>query len=273
MSKTAPLVSLLLAAVALAGCADDAPHNHGVILTCSDGTVLDSGNFTDHHADNFTLQDHCPKADPPAISVMLGLSNLSPFTYEPVAATWDITPLLPEGHSMLTELRVSDQPGDNLTTPDSFGDVVDKREHQNTPASFEAEWVPKAPGTYYLRAYAENQGDHFWSQPTQVEVLPVEPTGVTHTITISAGGPAASVEPAALSMTIGDAVVWQNDDLLDRHIISTSGPGEFDTGAIGRGAASEPIVLLAPGFYEYSSQDPLSEVAELTGTIQVNLPG
>lgn len=272
MIRFAVLASLLLATTILAGCADDEPHSHGVIYTCGDGTVVDSANFTEHHEANFTIEEQCPLPPPPAISVVLTLSNASPFAFEPVSATWEITPLLPEGHSMLTELRVASAPGEGLAGPDTFGEVVDKREHQNTPASFDGEWVPPAAGVYYLRAYAENQGAHFWSEPVMAEVVPVEPTGVVHTITVGAGGPAATLDPPSLSMTVGDAVVWQNDDVISRRFVNTTGPLGFDTGDIGAGEASEAIVLLAPGVYEYVSRDQLEGLEQLTGTIQVNLP-
>lgn len=273
MIRFAIVASALLTATFLAGCADEEPHAHGVLLTCDDGTVVDAANYTEHHDANFTLADQCPMPPPPAITVSLSLANASPYTFEPVAATWDITPLLPEGHSMLTELRVATTPGEGLGGPDSFGEAVVKHEHQNTPASFEGEWIPAAPGTYYLRAYAENQGTHFWSEPVEAIVQPVEPTGVVHTITVSLGGPTASLDPASLQMTVGDAVVWKNEDVVARQFVSTSGPAEFDSGEIARDAASEAIVLLAPGLYQYASQDQLSDLEELTGSIQVNLPG
>lgn len=279
MAQTNVLLSLLwFAAVALAGCtSDDGGHSHGE-FTCDDGTVLQEGNFTDHHDEGFDLATNCPGDPLPVISVVLNVDAASTVIYQALSFSWDITPNEAEAsHSMLTEVRASTTSvsDDSLAGagPDSYGEVVGRMEHQNTPADFTGEWSPTVAGTYYLRAYAEDKTDHFWSPEVMVEVADLLPTGVVHEVTIGPGGPLASFDPADLTIQAGDAVMWTNGDLDSHQIVSMSGPVDFDTGAIAMQSSSEAIVFLAPGSYAYSDmgtlQDATGQAASGTITVQI----
>ncbi len=252
--------ALLLVTAFLAGCTDD-PHTHGEAFTCPDGTVLQPGNFTDHHNETFDLSVQCPVTEevPPASAAVVDLPATTT-TFRPLNFGWVLDTPEDEAHAMLTEVRVSSTSADtqDLAGPETFGTTVTKKEHQNFESGkrYDAEWTPNEPGTFYLRAYAEVFGSDIWSPEVAIEVNPVEPTGTTITITITEGGPLlAGADPSEVEATLGDAIVFQNDDLFAHSFTWTTAPMGLQDFAVAAGASSDPFILLVPGSYQYTSDD------------------
>ncbi len=106
--------------------------------------------------------------------------------------------------------------------------------------------------TVYLRAYALVEGVAAFSAETTVEVTPAAPDVTIHTVTIGSlgTGPVADYDPPVLQISAGEAVVWQNDDSVGH--TATDRDGAWDTGTVGGGDASEPILFETAGTYAYA---------------------
>lgn len=243
---------LALASVALAGCSDGDSHGHTV--TCDDGTEVDYAE-EDHHGEDFDPMSLC--APPPLVLTFSGVPE-SLMVYRSAALSWGMELGGRESaHSMLTSLRVATA-SKNVTAadgPDAYGSELLKREHQDLPFAYEAPVVFDTPGTYYLRTYAVVSGEHHWSPEARVEVTPVQPTGTAHTVTHAPGDFLGGVSPTAVQMALGDALVFQNDDLLGHVFTFTSGPASVAEVAVAAQSASDPVLLPAPGTYEVSTDD------------------
>ncbi len=266
---------VLAGAIALAGCTGADDHSHGEAFACDDGTIINPGNFTSHHNESFDPASECPAPaeEPlPATVRIEGLPGAS-LAYSPVSFRWVLQTDEANAHAMLTEVRANrvSIADDLLEGPETFGVSLAKKEHQNFEdgTGYDGEWRPTEPGTYFLRAYAEVFGRHVWSAEHAVVVDPVEATGNTVTVTISAGGPLlAATEPTDAEAVLGDALVFQNDDLADHTFAWTAGPVDLPAFTVAGGAATEPLLLLVPGTYTYESDD----LQPVTGTVTVAPP-
>lgn len=116
------------------------------------------------------------------------------------------------------------------------------------PGQYEANITVDSNGTVYLRAHATAGGDTAWSEEIAVEV---EAGGEVHKVTI---GPAmlaqfARYNPSAITVKVGDSIVWNNTD--DATHTATGSSDEFDTGDIAGMTESAPIQFTEAGTYEY----------------------
>ena len=116
-------------------------------------------------------------------------------------------------------------------------------------------------GTVYVRAYAQVQGDGYdrvevWSDEVALNVTPVQPTGVTHTVTHGAG-PIGELDPNEVDAALGDALAFDNQDLLDHTLEMTSAPPgstPCDLEAAGQSVSATTCMFDVPGKYTFATQ-------------------
>ncbi len=263
----------LLTLVGLAGCSsnDNGPATH----TCRDGGVVDLG--PEPRAEGFNPETICYERVPP--TVRLGASSYTVGVYRTLSIGWTVeNGTVPEGHTMLTSIRLShhSMAVDNLTGPDGYGvKELLRVEHQNLPGSFNlttaADDFSDATlvGTRYLRAYATIQGEgvhakDFWSDEIAINITGVQPTGTTHTIVHGPGGFQGRLTPAAVSAKLGDAIVFQNADVVSHLFTQISKPAcaaQASATMLQAGVPapttgpSPPLLLMCPGEYVFETDD------------------
>lgn len=242
----------------LAGCSDGDDDAAPTVQECeTDGLVLNE------------TQGVCVAPPPVATVTLEGLPDTVQ-AYDTIGFQWILDTYKPENHAMSTQARVATEstPADNTTRPEEFGELVTEMEHQNfAPGqSYDAEYQPTEPGTYYFRAYAVVETVHVWSDEVAVQVTEVAPTGETTTVTLDTGAGVQGTDLGETAIAIGDAVVFQNDDLVEHTLTSTTGDPAFEV-AVAAGAASDPVDFLVPGTWGYTSDAPQPP----TGSIRVTV--
>ena len=276
------LLGVLLAwSLALAGCSGGSEDHDTVDVTCPDGTVLTAGDIEAderHHDAGFNAtQAMCP------VPPMVTLSGL-PATiqvYDSAAFTWAVDPgSIAKGHSMLTSLRYSKSSIPNADLVEGqmakYPTEIIKKEHQDLPVTFKGNMTFKEPGKVYVRAYAQVQGEGFarrdmWSPEVVLDVLPVVPTGIVHTVT-HALGPVGDLEPSSLSAALGDALQFDNQDVVDHTLELTDGPAGANACVLegtGQGPSETTCVLVVPGSYQFVTT---GDAQEKTLTVNVAQP-
>lgn len=262
--------------LALAGCSSGSDHTGLEDIVCPDGTIVKGSDLEEleaHHDDDFDATSACPT--PPSVT-LAGLPQTLQ-VYGTSSFNWTVDPgSVQHGHSMLTAIRYSmASVPDAEATLDSYGKEVLKKEHQDLPVSFRGNLTFNVPGMIYLRAYAQVQGDGYerreiWSPEIALEILPVQPTGVTHTVT-HALGPLESLDPAELTIDLGDTVVFSNEDLVAHTLTADNGPAgsvACTMTAASSGGTAEPCLYIVPGTYTYTSDD----VQPKRLTVNVRMP-
>lgn len=278
-------VTLLVAMAALAGCTDDGDTTPA--LTEEDcaalGLILGTHESMDHDGmehegmDNDTAMEHnqepaCVPAGPPATVTIDGLPAAGN-AYSNIAFTWTLhTDSADEMHTMDTQIRWATAGVDDasLGKPDTFGDKLAQKEHQNffDGQSYDAVFAPEEAGTYYLRAFALVNGENLWSPEYMIEVSPVAPTGTSHTITCSNGGiPQLSSCDDPLTITLGDGVSWTTSDPAGSWTITKAGGPDGQD--ISTTSGGDEVVFLIPGSYKFEAEGTLGSVE---GTIEVQPP-
>ena len=258
------LAALLMTALALAGCSGGKGHTEVPGVTCPDGTIVAVEQVEAderHHEDGFNATVLCPT--PPKVS-LTGLPATVQ-AYTPAAFTWSIDPgSVKAGHSMVTEIRYA-----KASVPDAeasittYANAVTKKEHQDLPKTFKGNMTFQQPGKVYVRAYAAVQGEGYsrrdvWSSESVIEVLPVTPTGVVQTVKHTAGLAAGNLDPTSLPLKLGDALLFQNDDLVEHKLTGTDGPPGSTActlTAAAQGGKSAQCVFVIPGRYTFQSDD------------------
>lgn len=257
--RKALLTVAVLAALALAGCGDK--HDGVEPITCPDGAQLTAEQIEaleGHHEAGFNATAACPV--PPKVLLQGVPASLSAF--KPGAFTWTIdNGSIPKGHSMLTSIRYSTTSvaTSALKAMEDYPKELIKREHQDLPVTFRGNLTFSETGTYFLRAYAQVQGDgherrDVWSEELRLEVTPVAPTGKVVDFTIPQGaGVAGEVDPPESIVVLGDAIRVVNEDVDPRgHLCErTSGPAEVPPLGDGEGG-TESHVMVVPGVYEFA---------------------
>lgn len=272
-------VALLVAMTALAGCTDDG-DDAPAALTEEDCAAqgLELGTIEAMGEDGTpTTEVACVEPGPPATLTIEDLPA-SVSAYTNVVFRWVLnTPSDDEMHTMDTQVRfetgarASTTSDDELGKPDTYGENVAQMEHQNfrDGQSYEASFTPTEPGTIYFRAFALVNGENIWSPEYTLEVGPIEPTGVTHTITLSGVGlpVASSADPSSLTIGLGDGVQWTTDDPAGSWTITReTGPDGQD---IDTTSGGDEVVFLVPGSYTYNAEGTAGSVS---GTIEVQAP-
>lgn len=151
------------------------------------------------------------------------------------SATFDEVGLVYSGNATASGENVSDYP--NVTGQQS--DVG--------PGTFTATFTVDEPGTIYVRAYASVGEFTKFSDTVEIDVG--GGAGDNNTVMIT-DGPLphlATYDPATMTISAGDSVVWHNEDDATH---TATGEG-FDTGDVASGEYSEPIVFDEPGEYPY----------------------
>lgn len=253
----------LLLALLLAGCTGgDGPATTTTgPPTCPAGQKLATGGSpTDATS---SASSSCVPLKLP--SVALGDLPAAITVYRAVTLTWSIDPgdYTQEAHSMRNSLHVSPTPvaDAELAGPASYGTEIAKKEHQNLPALGAVEHRFTAPGTYYLRAYAQvrsagvNDTD-YWSPEAMVTVADIEPTGNNTTVTHPVGNAAGKLEPATVDIGLGDGVILKNDDVTDHVFTPQQGCLQFTAAVtVAKQSSSAPLVFKAPGTCRFATDD------------------
>lgn len=265
------LLSLLLILTFLSGCSDgpgrsiEGGHDHGAYHTCPDGTVIDPGDYGDHHGDGFDADSKCPAANEPARVTLRVEDDATAF--QSVTLWWDVTPAGDATTVSTSQVRAS-RNSSTPDLPDAYGEVVAEVASQEAPVEFMQEWTPLDEGTFFLRAHATIAGTLVWSDEVRVEVAQVQPTGVVHDVTINTGTAEPELSPTQVEAVVGDAVQWVNaDPALSYTVSSADGPTSFNAGTVGPGAASNEVVFLDVGTWTYTVTDSLGRTA--TGSVTV----
>lgn len=267
------LIALLLSSAALAGCTgdgDDEPQPLTEADCEAQGLVLGENETFDNETGEHHTEPACVEPGPPATLTIEGLpANAS--AYAQVSFQWALGTEEEESHAMRTEVRVATEstPADERTKPDDWGESVALKEHQNfvDGQSYDATFSTDTPGTYHFRAYGLVSQTNVWSEEYVLTVDPIEPTGTTHTVTLSGGGlpQVSSADPADLTIALGDAVAWETDDPAgDWTVHSLSGPESFETTAGG-----DAVTFLVPGSYTWEGDGTAGMVE---GSITVEAP-
>jgi hypothetical protein len=265
------LAALLSAALALAGCSggDGGPKYEAV--TCPDGTVLTPEQVEDA-MENHSMGGHDHGADggngtesiagqvcpvPPSVTLEGVPATIEAFKSAPYR--WSLHKgSLEHAHSMLTSIRWSDRtvPDRDLTNLNKYPNELIKREHQDLPISYEGNLTFAKVGKVYLRAYAQIQGADHWSPEVELTVLPVPPTGTVHDVTHGPGDFLSPPTPSEVAAVLGDAVRLVNEDPLAARTCSfSSGPAAVNPLSAPAGGASEPVVLVVPGVYQFTCDE------------------
>lgn len=126
-------------------------------------------------------------------------------------------------------------------------------EFTGPPRVFNTTFNVTTNGTIYMRAHAVLNGTDYWSDQVEVNVLPPRPV---HPVSIGGtpGGPVSAYDPATLTIEVGDAVAWKNEDPIGFPHTATSdaaAPEQFDTGQLGADETSAPVYFNIEGTYTY----------------------
>lgn len=274
----------LLAMLTLAGCGGKTPTP--VTFTCPDGKLITlTGGVTDGPA----ATSQCPVAP----TVHLGAASYTVGVYHSIPITWTVlNGTHPGGHTMLTTVRLSHHPMavSDLTGPDSYG-IEElpgiRMEHQPLPKSFN---LTTAAGTFtsslvgirYLRAYATILADDlpsqdYWSEEVTINITPVQPTGVTHTLKHGQGASQGGFSTLSPSAKLGDAITFENDDVIQHTFSEKQKPAcALPENAVTLAAGVPTVtkgptpgwVMTCPGSYTFDVDD---QPAHLTLTVDVNV--
>ncbi|MBW3583617.1 MAG: hypothetical protein KY455_11015 [Euryarchaeota archaeon] len=232
------LIALITTSLLLAGCM------HGD----DDGTD-DDGAGMGNGGDGFTPQDDNVtltfdvSLESPAANITAGENTTISWTVD-VNGTNDTVSLDETG------IAWSATGIENDTDPTSLESKVTVGGNVSAPSGFSVDVAFETEGNLTLRAYSIHEGNVTWSDT--IDIL-VERAGETHTVTIEAAAVAnaASIDPDEITITVGDSVVWQNDDDEAHRLKSDADGGSFDTGDIAGGESSDPVTFDVAGTYEY----------------------
>jgi plastocyanin len=256
---------LLMAALALAGCSGGSEPD---LYACKSGPTVDLAQVEGSDAEGFDPESACPPPAPPTVTLEAPATMTVHF---PAVFGWTVSSgNYSAGHSMSTQLRWSHHTiaADGLAGPESYANPLEEYEHQDIAkassggTAFDAKVVFRTPGKYFVRAYAQVRGDglqdtDFWSEERVVEVGPVAATGKTVTVVHGVGDFQGKLEPASVSLQLGDAFAIQNDDLTEHTFTFENAPTGFkhDPIVVAAGATSPPVLLDTPGGYTLRTDD------------------
>lgn len=170
-------------------------------------------------------------------------------------------------HSMDSRILVSpsEDPVDNTTGPDAWGTEVARQQHKNFPDNFTATFSWDDVGLLHVKGYMLIDAKDVWVDLGTIDVMQVAASGQSQTVTIS--GPPPELQDADPTITVGDAVIFDNTDPVLSYTVT------FDCGLpdlqVSAGSASDAVVFLEPGQCGYTASSPLSD---LQGKIQVAKP-
>lgn len=182
-------------------------------------------------------------------------------TGEDFEVTWRIDPVHTDPDGLIRATAVhgdhSVALGHMLDSLWLYGDHTKANDTRNLPANISVTiTAPKQAGILYVRATATYDGGMRWTaEEAKVQVVADR---TVHTVeignTTGRVGPLSEYDPGTVKVAASDAVRWANLD-PDGQVHTASwdagAPEAFDTGDVGPGNASEPIVFDEPGTYAY----------------------
>lgn len=241
----ASLIAVLLGTAALAGCmGDDGEETDDT--TTSSGPPTDTGNqTTGWRVTILTYTD---------------MANVT----EDIIVDWSVSN--EDGRNTTIAMTAVHYGNRSVPSPTSIADYgnVSGEQTATSPGNFTANFTHDQPDTLYLRAYASIEGVDYWSDEVSIEVGGAGAGAAEVSMRSAAIGYLSGFDPEAITVNVGDAIVWVNDD--DERHTATSQEGGFDTGQVDGGAESEPIVFSEAGEFSYvCSNHPQT----MTGTITV----
>lgn len=217
----------------------------GVVLLLTVGMVL-AGCFgaDDEEEEGPPLEDPEPEPPgPPELSLTLGeipAQRLVGDTLQVnVTVTGDNATADWAGIRWATD-ATAQLAGDNLTAAAFEGAA--EADASVFPGDFSVDWELTDNGTFFVRAHVQANETDYWSDEFELEVLQIVAEGdfdADVVISIGLGLQFASYDPDPAEISVGDAVAWENNDLV-AHTATHDGDGRYwDTGNIGSGDASE----------------------------------
>ena len=266
------LGALLAWSLAVAGCSGGSGGHDVEDVTCPDGSILTSKQNEDsehHHDAGYNATSLCPVA--PKV-VLSGLPTTIQ-VYDSASFTWAVSPgSVEHGHSMLTSIRYAKASIPDLELVEGqmekYPTEIIKKEHQDLPVTFKGNMTFNQPGTVYIRAYAQVQGKtvdgadfprrDVWSPEVVLEVLPVQPSGREVVITHSTGFTASNLDGPTDPILIGDALRFNNAEVLELTLTQTSAPDGAPACELTAGPSedsAETCLLIVPGTYEFETND------------------
>lgn len=127
--------------------------------------------------------------------------------------------------------------------PNETGTVQDA----SVPGTYNATLSDLDPGVYYARAYALQEGTHYWSDEVEFNVTQA---GENHNVTIQSA--LEGYQPEELTVRPGDRITWENTDTTT-HTVTFDNTTLGDSGDIAPGETYNLTVPedFEPGTYDY----------------------
>ncbi len=247
----------------LSGCSKKGGDAHEDTFTCPDGQVINLADVAGHHDAGFDANASCP--EPPSVRLLGIPASLG--AYKSTSFSWELdNGSLVGAHSMLTSIRyrTSAANASSLAGPETFGQELLKKEHNNLPVTFLGNLTFTVPGTFYLRAYAEVNYKDYWSAETRLNVTPVTASGAVHQFVHSPGDFLGETTPAEKDILLGDTVTFKNDDVKDHVFTFLSGPATVPAVTVPAQMTSAEILLTVPGVYELETDDVQKQALKIT---------
>lgn len=138
-----------------------------------------------------------------------------------------------------TTNSTADLLGENLTATAFDGEA--EANESMIPGDFSVTWDLMENGTFFLRAHVEANGTDYWSDEFEVEVLHVVEEGdfdADLEISIVPLASLATYDPDPAEISVGEAVTWDNTDVVAHTATHDADDPEWDTGEIGAGEAA-----------------------------------
>lgn len=236
------LIASLLAVVALAGCFGGESGDGSEASPTTSGTGDDSGS-------PFPTNDTGSGPGGPVSVTILNYTE-SANVSEPIAVEWSVETDGNETALEVTNTMIAYGNESHMSPegPDDYGNTSGESAG-TTPQNFSTEFSVDEPTTIYFRAYALVDGADYWSTEQTVEVGGIAGEAVNITIQAASVGYLSGYDPDEVTINVGDAVSWFNED--DSTHTATATDGSWTTGDVSEGQASEAIVFEEPGEYEY----------------------
>ncbi len=229
--KTVLLVLLLLTGLSLAGCfgSDDDEEE--------DDPPFDEDDPGPQRPPELSLSVDEPPAqalvgDSVQINVTVTDDNATGDNDTTENATTDSIPVDWAGIRWTTNSTV-DLLGENLTEAAFDGEA--EANESTIPGDYSVMWDLTENGTFFVRAHVDVNGTDYWSDEFELEVLHIVEEGdfdADVEISIVPLAALATYDPDPAEISVGEAVTWENTDVVAHTATHDADDGEWDTGEI-----------------------------------------
>lgn len=241
---------------------DDAPRDDEPGTPLANTDVIDEGTSETPSATTPTAPipspssptpSSSPTTSPPPAPVALVVNvtgaPASVHAYYPIRINWTVAAADGnESTAARTGIAYAAHPVPQPIRPADYGNETAAYTAVDVPQEFNRTFTHADAHILYLRAYARFEDTtYYWSDEVEVNV-----TIDTYTVTIEGTLTGARYEPDNLTVRIGDAIQWTNEDAVEHTATNDTGtPEPFDTGPIAAGETSDPLSFTTAGTYTY----------------------